>query len=354
MALNIPATQNPAQEMILRIGDAFQLDPDRVSLREVRQALAGHNPEFPATRAMALLFASDFPNKHRDFEALLDDETLPSELSNLAATYLGRLQTPEAVDVLTDHLDVRDGVVLTSILRALGVAGDRRALEAITELDRNLPPSAANEADVAAALIAYRLGIEGHELPLPADLRFLDVDSACAARLEITPAGRNDVEFCLRSLGRRPYGVELAEKPAFQVRCQQHAYVILLNRAFAASGAIATAIRYKAILGVVAIRARETGLYVPAYVLLAAPVPAEGNIRILACRAKGQVIFGGEARLDGTRVHFSFRATARPGAFGLIIEATLEDGSLRPHRALTSLAPQAHRRRPVIELAPAE
>lgn len=349
MALKIVPTQDPGQEIIPRIGESFHLDPDRASLQKVRRALRGDDPDLPATLAMAILFASDFPNQHRDFEALLEDETAPAPLRRLAVAYLSRLQTPEAVDVLIAHLQTRDEFILTGILRGLGVAGGRRALEAIVEHERDLPPSAAHEAKVAAALIAHRLGAEGHEFPIQPALRFLDVDRACAGKLEITPAGRNDVEFCLRSLGRQPFGIELAECPAYLVRCQQRAWIILLNRAFAAANALAAAVQHKAILGVVASRNQETGLFSPAFVLLTTPVPGEGRVRILACRTNGQVVFGGDAHVDGGRAQFSLRAAARPGAFGLSMEGVFEDGHLRIGPTLTSLAAQEQRLRPVAD-----
>jgi hypothetical protein len=352
MALKVLLTEDPAEELILRIDETFHLDPDRASLQRVRRALAGNDPTFLAARALEILFASDFPNKHRDFERILADESVPAHTRSLAAAYLGRLQTPEAVDILIEHLDIRDESVLAAILRALAVAGDRRALDAIVELVPKLRTSAVQDANVAEALIAYRAGVEGADLPLTSGLRFLDVEPSSAGKLEISVADRNDVEFCLRSLGRRPYGIELAESPAFQVRCQERLWIVLLNRECSTPSGIASG-RQRAMLGVVALRERETGLYSPAYVLLTTSLSQEGNIRILACRSNGRVIFGGEAHADDDRVHFSLRAVARPGAFALAVDATFEDGQLRVDRALTSLRAQVEPLRPIAERAQA-
>jgi len=343
----------PTEDGIPRIEGTFHLDPDRASLQKVRRALAGNDPEIPATRAMAILFESDFPNKHRDFEALLEDEAAPTLLRRLAAVYLGRLQTPEAVDVLITRLHTRDESILIAILQSLGVAGGRRAIEAITEFQRDLR-FAAHEANVAAALIAHRIGIEGYELPIPPELRFLDMDRTCAGKLEFTTASRNDVEFCLRALGRLPFGIELSEQPSFQVRCQQQAWMILLNRDFVAPDALVRTARHKAILGVIATRSRETGLYSPSFVLLTTPAPGQERVRILACRVNGQVIFGGEIQVDGARANFSIRAVARPGAFAVSIQGSFADRHLRIDEALASLAPQVEQLKPAAEAAPGE
>ena len=102
------------------------------------------------------------------------------------------------------------------------------------------------------------------------------------------------------------------------------------------------------ILGIVASRDQETGLYALAYVLLATPLD-NGAVRIMASRTNGQVVFGGRARLDDGGLHLSLRGVARPGAFGVGIEGTLEESELRIHRAVAALTPQEHRIRPVPE-----
>ena len=353
MALKIALTEDTAQDVVARIDAAFDLDPDRASLERVRRAVAGRDAELPATRAMALLFASDFPNKHRDFENVLADDQAPELSRRVAAVYLGQLQTPEALEALVQHLDTHDERVLSAIVRALGAAGGRRALESLTKLEPNLPPSVTDEVAIACAFIAYRIGVEGHDLPIPADFLFIDVDESCTGNLEIMPAGRNDTEFCLRSLGRRPFGIELAEYPAFQVRCQRQVWLFLPNRAFVTESALVRITSNRAILGVVASRNQETGLYSLAYVLLATPLK-DGTVKIVASRTNGQVIFGGSARLDDAGLQISLRAVTRPGAFGVEIEGTVENGQLRIHRAVAARASQDHRLRPVPERPLAE
>jgi len=93
---------------------------------------------------------------------------------------------------------------------------------------------------------------------------------------------------------------------------------------------------------------QATGLYALAYVLLATPLE-DGTVRIVASRTNGQVTFGGSARQDDAGLHLSLRAAARPGAFGIGIEGTVENGQLRIDRAVAALTAQDHRLRPVRE-----
>jgi HEAT repeats len=351
MALKIRLTEDTGPDVVARLDAAFDLDADRASLERVRRAVAGDDPQL-STRAMALLFATDFPNKHREFESVLADEQAPELSRRAAAIYLGRLQTAEAVEVLVQHLDARDEGVLSAVVRSLGAAGGKNALDALTKLKRELPRSVADETDIACAFIAYRIGLEAHDLPIPSDFRFIDVDESCTGKLEIMSAGRNDAEFCLRSLGRRPFGIELSEYPAFQIRCQRRFWLFLPNRAFVSQPLVRIPSN-KGILGIVASRNEATGLYALGYVLLATPAD-NGTVRIMASRTNGQLAFGGSARLDDGGLHFSLRAVARPGAFGVGIEGTLDNGELRIRRAVAALTPQNHRLRPVPEHPVAE
>ena len=345
MALKIGVTEDSTQDVVARIDAVFDLDADRASLETVRRAVAGSDSGLAATRAMALLFASDFPNKHRDFESVLADDQAPELSRRVAALYLGRLGTPEAVQVLVQHLETHDERVVSAVVHSLGAAGGKEALDALTKLKPKLPSSVTGEVDIACAFMAYRIGVEGYELPMARDLRFIDVDERCTGKLDIMPAGRNDAEFCLRSLGRRPFGIELSEYPAWQIRCQRHVWLLLPNRGLQPLADIA---RNRMILGIVASRDQETGLYALAYVLLSTPLPNR-EVRIMASRTNGQVVFGGSARLDDGGLHLSLRGVARPGAFGVGIEGTLEESELRIHRAVAALTPQEHRIRPVPE-----
>jgi len=351
MTLRVRLPEDSALEGVTRIDGRFGLDPDRVSLARIRRAIAGGDAELPAARAMTLLFDSDFPNKHRDFEKVLADDAAPELLRRVAAAYLGRMQTPEAVEILVQQLDIRDELVLSSVVRSLGASGGRRALETLDALERDLPASVYDEVVVARTFIAHRIGVEGAERPTSSEIAFIDVDERCSGKLGVMAADRNDTELCLRALGRRPFGIELAEN-AIQVRCQRRVWLFLPNHLYSTHSALGGLASHRAILGLVASRVQATGLYSLAYVLLATPLE-DGTIRVVATRTNGQMTFGGSARLDERGLHFSLRAAARPGAFAIGVDGTWANGELRVERAVAGFTAEFPRNRPERELPPA-
>jgi hypothetical protein len=86
----MPIKVVPPFRFVARISDVLPVDPEEASLKRVRAVVAGKDSTFPQARAMALLHASDFPNKHRDFAAVLEDENQSSAIRCLAAIYLGK------------------------------------------------------------------------------------------------------------------------------------------------------------------------------------------------------------------------------------------------------------------------
>ncbi len=81
-------TMVPPFEYVPRLVDT-NASADKVSLKRLRDVVAGRDTTFPRSRGMALLHTTDFPNKHRDFQAVLENECESPEMRYLAASYLG-------------------------------------------------------------------------------------------------------------------------------------------------------------------------------------------------------------------------------------------------------------------------
>jgi HEAT repeat protein len=159
----------PPFKVIPRIAEGEIFDPDQLSLKRLRNVVAGKDRSFSRAQAMMLLLASDFPNKHRDFEAVLGNEEEPSRFRYLAAISLGRVNTAAAMEVLVKHSQIRDERVLTGVMMALGRIGDKSALDVVSRVKQQTTGMAASMAKFAAALISHRLGLAGNDLPVPDD-----------------------------------------------------------------------------------------------------------------------------------------------------------------------------------------
>jgi hypothetical protein len=315
-------------------------DPDGVSLKRLRDAVAGKDVGWPRAHAMTRLLESDFPNKHRDFERVLANEADAPEARYLAALHLGMVDTRAALDALIAQTTIRDERVLTGVLKALGRIGDASALAAIERVQKSAPGGAAAQAAFAAALIAHRLDLPGHSLPVPSPSDYdadvsAPVDAPADAlrrpdcgRLRVTGAGAADAELCLRSLSRRPLGVELLESPMYEVRCGRAIWMIALERAAGGPHAIDRLTARKTLQAVVARRDRDTGLYAAAFLVLTAPDAAGGGAHVLVHRVDGGLISAGHARVDDGGAAFALWPVKGPRPYSIAIEGRLEAGRL--------------------------
>lgn len=340
----------PLFTFVPRISEEVNVDTDRFSLKQLRDVVAGRDTTFPRSRGMALLLATDFPNKHRDFEAVLENEKESPEIRYLAAIYLGKIPAPAVIEILVKNSHVRDERVLEGVMKALGWIGDKSALEAISTAKKRVKGLAAMQAEFAATLIAHRVSLEECELLVPETRNHVKLDLHCARPFRITRADDADAEFCLRSLAGQPFGIEFSEHPMYQVRCGRNTWMILFNRDFGGKSSVKTLGKRKAFLGVVAIRSEETRLYSVSYLLLTSPVKDEDVISVLVYRTNGKLTFAGTARAVGNCADFSILALLQPGAFAVKIEGTFEDGRLDIKTALSTTLVQIKKREPTEEL----
>jgi hypothetical protein len=326
----------PPFRFVAGISDVLHVDPEEASLKRLRAIVAGKDSTFPQARAMALLQASDFPNKHRDFAAVLEDENQSSAMRCLVAIYLGKTATPTAMHILIRNSGIRDERILAAVMRALGCIGDRAALDAISQAKRNASGQALEQAEFAQLLIAHREGLDDVELAVTQAVEPLTPALQAGRPFSIARADPVDAEFCLRSLADQPYGIEFSEQAMYQARCGRHLWMILLNRNFAERNSTGKLQHQRAFPGMVALRDAETGLYAPMYLMLTAPAPDRQAVNIRVYGTSGYLAFAGSAMVKDNRADFSIVAVRRAGAFPVKLEGTFEDGRLDIHTALST------------------
>lgn len=339
----------PSFKVTPRISEGVFIDPTEISLRQLRDVVAGRESAFPRTQAMALLFDSDFPNKHRDFEAVLENERETTEIRYLAATYLGRVNTASAVEILIRNSQIRDEYVLAGVMKALGRIGDRLALEAVMKAKEEAKGLAVLEAKFAAVLISHRINLEGNAMSIPDNREYLELPADCARPLHITRADDIDAEFCLRSVAGQPLGIEFLEHPMYQFRCGRRTWMILFNRDCVGQDTVKKLTKQKSLFGVLAIRSEETRLYSVALLLLISPDEQKDTANILICRTNGDLAFGGTAQVKGDHAEFSIRAVSRPGAFAVRVEGAFENDRLEIKEALSTPFALVKKRQPMDE-----
>ena len=337
-------TRMPSFTIPVRLAGSRVDDPDGVSLRRLRDAVAGKDPEWPRPHAMARLLESDFPNKHRDFERVLTNEADEPEARHLAALHLGMVDSSEALDALIAHTTVSDERVLIGVLKGLGRMGNASALPAIERVLKTATGAAAKQAALAAAFIAHRLNLPGHALPLPSSRDYVvdtkapkdgGLPSNCCGHLRVTLANTSDAELCLRSLARRPLAVELLESPMYEMRCGRNIWMTVLNRDMGEKGAVDRLTKNKMLPAVIARRDPDTGLYAAAFLVFTAP-DAAGSAHILMHRVDGGLFSAGHLRVRDDSGQFVLRSVKGPRPYTIWIEGQLDPGRLAITTALAA------------------
>jgi hypothetical protein len=345
----MPIKIDPPFDFISVISEVNTMDTDKFSLKRLRDVVAGRDTTYPRSRGMDLLLATDFPNKHRDFEAVLENEDESPDFRYIAAINLGKINIPAAIEILVKNCYIRDERVLIGVMKALGRIGNTSALDAIATVRKNSTGIVAMQADFAATLIAHREGLDNYELFSPETHASIELDSSCARPMRITEADDEDAELCLRSIASQPFGIEFLEHKMVQARCGQNTWMILLNRDFGDKNCVQKLEKQKAFLGVVAIRNEKTRLYTITYLLLTSPAKNEDSIRIQIYRTNGVLSFAGTASLMGDSAKFSILALPLPGAFGVKIEGIFEDGRLNIETGLSTTVLQIKKHEPIEE-----
>jgi hypothetical protein len=297
------------------------------TLRTIRDAVRGKNADLSRSAAVELLAASDYPNRHRDLQLLIEDVSAPPKLRYLAAMSLPRTDHRAAHQILIAATRFHDARVLTGVMRALGQIGGKEALDAIEKALPHAEGTARKQAEFAATLIAHRLGLDGHAAPEPRASDVLDMAPDAGARVLIRRALSAEAERSLVSLGVRPYGIELAEHPMYEFRCDRCSGMIMLNREFTDVGALATLQRRKALFAIGSLRSDSLGTYSPAALFLTAPAAGD-RVHISVHLTNGDQVFAGEGTVQDRVGKWKLRAVRRLGAFPIHAEGEFKEGVL--------------------------
>src|SRR5687767_1925548 len=228
----------PPFPVVRTISDRTDIDPDDVSLHRLREVVAGRATGYQRLAALRLLEQSDFPNKHRDFEALLANEGEQPSIRRQAAISLGNVNTPAAHDALVRQLVTADARVFAAIVAALGRIGGRPALDRLRAIRGDAPPRAMMAVDMAVSLIAHRLRLDEDEsMPLHHET-YAEASPGEVRPFHVSHADRAEAELALRSLQATPYGIEFSEAHIYYVRCGRMAWTVLFNQQFVQQDAV--------------------------------------------------------------------------------------------------------------------
>jgi hypothetical protein len=316
--------------------------PDTVAgeldARELRRALAGRHPTVSVHAA--LYHASRIPylpTRTRILRSVLVDPAQTATLRQTAAQHLANIRRPEALSALVEALSVREPLVRGAVLRALGRVGGADVLPRVRRL-RGLRGWVAREASFATTLLAYRHGVEGHEVHAPRGA-FLDPDPRRFGELRVRTADHPDHEALARSITATPFGIPVAADHAYTMICGPRHLLIGLNRDLIHAGDLREWLARPAVPALVLHRHHHDDTYVPIFYLLAHPSPrSSSRVRLAVLTAAGRLCCVGSATIGESLATFSVRAVAGPGNTPALVEGTFERGALTLTKARVGLA----------------
>jgi hypothetical protein len=285
---------------------------------------------------MALLAASSLPRREQLLAQVLESQAEERQYRLVAAITLGRILTPAAEKILVRNLQ-DEQPALSEVLKSLGRIGGRESLAAIDSLKLPEGHHAVGAVRFAASLITYRLGIAGHDLPLPDEKNLLRAEGTPAQRIELRKMEPAAAKIVVEALKRFPYGnVEFDLDAVTGVHCAGETNVILINREFSRPGTLVHATQRKALFAIGALKSPETGDFSPSYLLFTHPSATRGTVHMIVTRCSGAYAMAGFGRLEGDGGAYELRSVRRPGARAMLVRGTLSDGIVRAAEAISS------------------
>jgi hypothetical protein len=291
-----------------------------------RLALGVESSELRA-HAILELGRSDAPTRARDLETVLADTAAALRHRHLAATLLGRIDSPVARLALAQALATADPRLAGAIARSLGRIGDRAALKALVKASASLAGVPLAQARFAMRLIAHRLDLALPELP-DAAAKANAAPPEALRPFQLAPAGAVEVQMALRALAHEPFGIELDGRSAHAIRCDGSQAVLFMNRDLDLATDVRRLLTRKALAGVVARRADGAETYSASLVILTSP-DAEGKVvSVTAHQTSGTLTLIGSARPRGEGLSFELRGVQRRGGFAARLEGILAGSAI--------------------------
>jgi HEAT repeats len=294
----------------------------------IRAAVLGKSVALERRAAFALLGHSDDPEREELLANIARESGESLQQRAMAAITLGHIRTPKAELLLTQVAESSPSAVLPYVLLSLGRIGSPEALPTVDQYASSTPPTVAATARFAAALIAHRFRLPGHDLSTPAADELLPKPNDTGLLVEVARVSAEDAQGVLNSIGQEGYGIELAGGVLTQLRCGTDVHTICLNRDFVNADGVTSLLQKKALLALVGLASREGAGHSVSYVILSAPSRTGAGIELLAPRCTGRPALAGCAQVTDDEIHFSLRAVDRPGARALALDGSLRLGNV--------------------------
>ena len=275
------------------------------------------------------------PRRIGVFAQVLEDPKYNAGIKKTVITELGTEARRDNQELLLQHLDRHDDSVLVLAARSLGKIGDENALKGLEATKTPDNPTARRAIQFSQSLISYRLRLNTHLISPPAKEQLVTVREGI--RFEVTKAETATIRKAVSQAARDLPSMSLSDEDAAKVTCRGTELLLVFADGFDQPEKFATLReRNAAPLVVLKTGLSEGGYFLDGYVFT--QPSANGEVRLLAVRPRGDLTLVGAAEISNGKVAFRMNAVESPftPAVDIAGEYQARDRSWSFTRTLTS------------------
>lgn len=276
-------------------------------------------------RALAMLRRRPRRDAGELLREVAADPAQQARFRHMAAMGLYELGGSRADRELADAARQADDQVAPVIALGLGRVGTRDRLALVEAMTERAVAHLRPHAEFGATLLAYRHGLDGHDVKAPSGRRLQTLDDPKALPIEIGRATARQAEAAAKALTDQPLDVKLTIDNAQRLVCGSNSFVWLWT--VKAAGDLQTVGR--GVAGVLFRKSRFDETYALSGIGLA--TPGRSGVALTLHRAdSGAVMYAGTAARDGS---LQVRAVSRPGVAAVDIQVNVKAGAVEVQSA---------------------
>jgi hypothetical protein len=228
-------------------------------------------------------------------------------------------------------------------IRGLGRIGTRSSLPALDRQDADPGTREAKELALARTLIAYREGVDRDDIEFVLGKRRRPGDPDQMLPLQLRTTTSKLVRDAVADLGSHPYGIDLADEIAFDIRIGDAQWLLALNRQAIGSSVIPEVTRRRLVAGLMLRLAPAVDSYAVQHIVFTRP--AGGALaEILVLRTDGELMYSGRAETSDGVLGFELRDIDRAATAPMRVDGRLTSSGFELETAIL-FGDRRHKRR---------
>jgi hypothetical protein len=249
----------------------------------------------------------------------------------MAAMGLYELGGDSADQALSKAAEHADPMLAGTIAMGIGRTGTAERQALVDELAEFAAPPVKERAVFASSLLAYRHGLDGHEVRFPTTRQLQNLGRRKANPIKISRASAATAKVAAAALKSQPLDVSVSRSNALSIQCSPNDFVWLWTDGAARRG-FGAASDSKAVVALLFRKSRFENRYSLSAIALGTPV--RGEVRLTIHRAEsGKALYAGKIDKAG---RMKLRARAHPGVAAIDLRAGFKGPRVEVEKAMSA------------------